>query len=119
MENLMNKVPPAQLEIVKGAVDLLVLQTLAWGPSHGFAVAKWVAEQTGGALVVEDAALYQALHRLERKALVEAEWGISDTGRRVRLYTLTDAGRSHLQSQRVYWRSFTSAISLLLDAAPA
>lgn len=111
--------PTPSLELVKGAVDLLVLQALSWGPSHGFAIAKWVAARTDGALVVEDAALYQALHRLERKSLVEAAWGISDSGRRVRLYTLTDDGRSHLQSQRVYWRSFTSAISLLLDAAPA
>lgn len=110
---------PDSLELVKGAVDLLVLQALAWGPSHGFAIAKWVAERTGGALVVEDAALYQALHRLERKAQVAAEWNVSDTGRRVRVYTLTDTGRSHLVSQRAYWRSFTSALTLLLDAAPA
>jgi transcriptional regulator len=115
----MHDVPPAQLEIVKGAVDLLVLQTLAWGPSHGFAVSKWVAAQTGGALVVEDAALYQALHRLERKEMVEAEWGISDTGRRVRLYTLTKAGLAYLSSQRTYWRRFTAAITGLLDAVPA
>jgi len=110
--------PTPSLELVKGAVDLLVLQALAWGPSHGFAIAKWVAARTEGELVVEDAALYQALHRLERKELVDAEWGISESGRRVRLYTLTDAGWSHLQSQRIYWRRFTSAISLLLDAAP-
>ena len=115
----MNEAPPAQLEIVKGAVDLLVLQTLAWGPSHGFAIAKWVAGRTEGTLVVEDAALYQALHRMERKDLVDAEWGVSDTGRRVRVYTLTEMGQRHLQTQRVYWRRFTGAMTQLLDAVPA
>ncbi len=114
----MNPQPPA-LELVKGTVDVMVLQTLAWGPSHGFAVAKWVAERSNGALVVEDAALYQALHRLERRKMVEAEWGTSDTGRRVRIYTLTGEGRTYLRSQRVYWRQFTAAVTLLLDAGPA
>lgn len=109
--------PPVGL--VKGAADLLVLQALSWGSSHGFAITKWIAARTDGALAVEDAALYQALHRLERKSLVAAEWGTSDTGRRVRLYTLTPAGQAHLRDQRQYWRSFTAAIALVLEPNPS
>jgi transcriptional regulator len=111
--------PSPPVGLVKGAADLLVLQALSRGISHGFAISKWIASQTEGALAVEDAALYQALHRLERKALVEAEWGVSDTGRKVRLYTLTPGGESHLRDQRRYWRSFTAALALVLEPTPS
>ena len=84
--------PP--LPLVQGTLDLLVLRTLASGPSHGYGVATAVHERTGGDLAVEDAALYQALHRLDRKGLVHAEWRQSENNRRARYYELTPRAAS-------------------------
>jgi transcriptional regulator len=105
--------------LLQGTVELLLLRALQPGPAHGYTISRWVRERTDGVLAMEDAALYQALHRLERKALVEAEWGVSDTGRKVRLYTLTPGGESHLRDQRRYWRSFTAALALVLEPTPS
>lgn len=83
----------AELSLLQGTVDLLVLRALRAGPSHGYAVSRWIRERTEGVIAMEDAALYQALHRLEGKSWVEAEWGVSENNRRARYYTLTAAGR--------------------------
>ena len=84
------------LTLLQGTVDLLVLRALQVGPSHGYAVSRWVRERTDGVLTLEDAALYQALHRLEAKRWIEAEWGLSDSNRRAKYYSLTAAGRKRL-----------------------
>ena len=85
--------PSAPLDLLQGTVDILVLQTLAWGPMHGYAVASWIRQRTDGVLELEDAPLYKALHRLERQGYVEAEWGVSENNRRARYYQLTPTGR--------------------------
>ena len=81
---------------LQGTVELLVLKVLSRAPLHGYGIAKWIGEETGGVLELEDAALYQGLHRMEDKGWIEAEWGRTDTGRRAKLYRLTDQGRARL-----------------------
>jgi transcriptional regulator len=103
------------LPLVPGTLDLLVLRTLATGAAHGYGIATQIEERTGGQLKVEDAALYQALHRLLRQDLVEAEWGPSENNRRARYYTLTAAGRQRLREETANWRRYTSAVDAVLE----
>ena len=109
--------PTPPLPLLQGSLDLLVLGALASGPTHGYGVATLVRERSAGALQVEDAALYQALHRLERKGLVAAEWGISDNNRRARFYELTRDGRKRLRSDAANWHRYAQAVSAVLDGA--
>jgi len=105
------------LSLVQGTLDLLVLRVLASGPRHGYGVAGAITEHTGGDLVVEDAALYQALHRLDAQGLVAAEWGPSENNRRARYYTLTPAGRKRLRQGTANWRRYARAVEAVLDHA--
>jgi transcriptional regulator len=105
------------LPLLQGTLDLLVLQTLAAGAAHGYGIATLVHERTGGDLAIEDAALYQALHRLERKGLLEAEWGPSENNRRARYYALTPAGRARLRQETASWRRYTRAVEAVLQGA--
>jgi PadR family transcriptional regulator len=105
---------PTALPLVQGTLDLLVLRTLAAGPMHGYGIASLVDERTRGELVIEDAALYQALHRLDRQGLVDAEWRASDNNRRARYYTLTPAGRRRLREDTANWRRYTRAVDAVL-----
>jgi transcriptional regulator len=107
----------APLTLVPGTLDLLVLRTLARGPLHGYAVATAIGERTGGELAVEDGALYQALHRLDRQGLVEAEWGPSANNRRARYYTLTADGRKRLREETAAWRRYARAVDAVLEGA--
>jgi transcriptional regulator len=108
-------VAPSRLSLVQGTLDLLVLRALASGPMHGYGIATLVSERTDGDLVIEDAALYQSLHRLERQGLVDAEWGPSDNNRRARFYTLTAAGRRRLRDEMASWRRYSRAIEAVLQ----
>jgi transcriptional regulator len=105
------------LPLLQGTLDLLVLRTLAAGAVHGYGIATLVHERTGGDLAIEDAALYQALHRLERKGLLEAEWGPSENNRRARYYALTPAGRARLRHETASWRRYTRAVEAVLQGA--
>jgi transcriptional regulator len=107
--------PP--LPLLQGSLDLLVLGALSAGATHGYGVATRVSERSGGALAVEDAALYQALHRLERKGLVAAEWGASDNNRRAKFYELTSEGRKRLRADAANWRRYAQAVSAVLEGA--
>lgn len=107
----------ASLPLVQGTLDLLVLRTLAAGASHGYGIATTIHECTGGTLSVEDAALYQALHRLDRQGLVEAEWAPSENNRRARYYTLTPAGRARLREETANWRRYSRAVETVLQGA--
>ena len=109
----------AGLELVKGTLDVLILKTLSWGPLHGYAVSRWIRQQTEGVLEVEDAALYQALHRLERRKLIEAEWGVSENNRRAKYYQLTALGRKQLRQESATWRTYAQAVFQILDAQRA
>jgi PadR family transcriptional regulator len=102
------------LPLLQGTLDLLILGAIRPKPIHGYAVATAIEERSGGELRVEDAALYQALHRLERQGYVDAEWGASENNRRARYYTLTPEGRRRLADQKAYWRRYARALDLML-----
>ena len=97
-----------------GALDALILKTLARGPSHGYAIARFIEDTTGDAVPIEEGSLYPALYRLERRRLVDAEWGTSELGRRAKLYRLTEAGRRHLAAEVATWKRFSAGVSKLL-----
>lgn len=103
------------MPLVQGTLDLLVLRTLAAGAMHGYGIATLVQDQTAGALVIEDAALYQALHRLDRQGLVDAEWRPSENNRRARYYSLTAAGRKRLRDEIANWRRYARAVDAVLE----
>jgi PadR family transcriptional regulator, regulatory protein PadR len=103
------------LALMQGTLDLLVLRTLASGPHHGYGIATLIHQRTEGDLAVEDAALYQALHRLDRQDLVQAEWRQSENNRRARYYTLTPAGRNRLRAEAANWRRYSRAVDAVLQ----
>src|SRR6185436_5616747 len=107
--------PKPPVSLLQGSVDLPVLGVLFADPTHGYGVATIVRERTAGALEIEDAALYQALHRLERRGLVSAEWGLSDNNRRARFYELTAEGRKRLRADAANWRRFAKAVAAMLE----
>jgi PadR family transcriptional regulator PadR len=104
------------LEVVQGTLDVLILKTLSWGPMHGYGVSRWIRQRTRDELAVEDAALYQALHRLERKGWVESAWGLSENNRRAKYYRLTPPGRAQLRTGTATWRRYVGAVTSVLDA---
>src|SRR5687767_15306094 len=103
------------LTLLQGTVDLLVLRALQPGPTHGYAVSRWVRDRTDGVLAIEDAALYQALHRLEARGLIDAEWGLSDNNRRAKYYNLTADGRSRLRAEVSTWKRYAAAMVKVLE----
>ena len=107
----------APLALVQGTLDLLVLRTLAAGPMHGYGIATLVRDRTSGELAIEDAALYQALHRLDRQGMVDAEWRASENNRRARYYTLTPTGRKRLREETANWRRYARAVDAVLIGA--
>jgi PadR family transcriptional regulator, regulatory protein PadR len=103
--------------LLHGALDALILKTLARGPSHGYAIARYIEDATGDAVLVEDGSLYPALYRLERKGLLEAEWGVSELGRRAKVYRITEAGRAQLAAEMATWKKFAGGVSRILFAS--
>jgi transcriptional regulator len=108
---------PAPLLLVPGTVDLLVLRALQHGPAHGYTVSRFIRERTEGVLAMEDAALYQALHRLEARGWVEAEWGVSENNRKAKFYALTAEGRRQLRTEVTLWRQYVNAVSKVIEPA--
>ena len=103
------------MDLLPGTVDVVILRALAWQSMHGYGISRFVRDRTTGALVVDGAALYQALHRLERKRWVRASWGVSEHNRRAKFYELTTKGREQLQRQSETLRSYIAALQLMLD----
>lgn len=103
------------MELMKGTLDMLVLQTLAHETMHGYGVSEWIRGRTNGTLQVQDAALYQALRRLEEKGMLAAEWGVSENNRRARYYRLTAAGRRLLRMETSAWRRYADAVFQVLE----
>jgi PadR family transcriptional regulator len=101
--------------LLQGTVGLLILRALLSGPAHGYAITRWIHARTDGVLVMEDAALYQALHRLESRGWVEAEWGLSENNRRAKYYALTAKGRRQLKSETAAWRRYADAMLKVID----
>ena len=104
------------VEVLKGTLDVLILKALSWGPAHGYGVTRWLERTTEGALQVEEGALYPALHRLERRGWIVAEWGLSENNRRAKFYELTDEGRQQLQERISSWERFAASMSKVLTA---
>jgi PadR family transcriptional regulator PadR len=103
------------IDLLQGTVDVLILRTLAWEPMHGYAISRWIRERSEGILAIEGAALYQALHRLERKRCVAPSWGVSDNNRRAKFYQLTTDGRRQLRSETATWRTYADAVTRVLS----
>ena len=106
------------LPLLKGTLDLLVLKALSWGPMHGFGIAKRLEEHAEGEVEIDDSALYQALHRLEERALVAATWGVTENSRRARYYRLTSAGRAHLRAEAESWHRYARLVGRILAITP-
>jgi len=106
-------------DLFTGTLDLLILKAVSWGPRHGYAIGRWIRETTSDEIVVQEGALYPALHRLERRGWLAEEWGITDTGREAKYYSLTTAGRAQLRAESKRWSRFSSAIGRVLVSTPA
>ena len=103
--------------LVRGTLDVLVLKSLSWGPRHGYAVAEWIKTITDEELLVEEGPLYTALHRLERKGWLSAEWGYSENNRRAKFYQLSASGRRQLRAEVSTWERYVRAVSKALVAS--
>lgn len=106
----------SDLTLIQGTLDVLILKTLTWGPRHGYAIARWIKDTSGETLDVEDRALYLALHRLEDREWVDAEWGATEGNRRAKFYRLTTAGRRRLRAEVDRLRTYNKALFKVLDA---
>lgn len=108
-----------QADLLPGTLDMLILKAVSLGALHGYGVLLRIAQMTHGALQIEQGALYPALYRLERRGLLDAEWGTSDNNRRARFYTLTVAGRKRLREETDSWNRTAAAIATALKARPS
>ena len=108
--------PDPNVDILRGTLDLLVLRAVSWGPSHGYAVARWIEQATDDVLQVGEGTLYPALHRLEERGWIDAEWGTSENNRRAKYYSLTARGRRALADETATWRKYAAAVFAALDA---
>jgi transcriptional regulator len=106
--------PQLSKDRLHGTLDVLVLKTLSWGPRHGYAIARWLEDTTDDVIQVEEGSLYPALYRLERRGLIEAEWGTSEIGRKAKIYRLTPAGRRQLRAETADWAAFVRVVSAVL-----
>jgi PadR family transcriptional regulator PadR len=106
----------AKLELFRGTLDVLILKSLIWGPQHGYSITDFIRRRSDDVLLVEEGTLYPALWRLERKLLVEAEWGLSENNRKAKFYKLTSAGRRRLQQESNNWEAYVAAVAKVLGA---
>jgi len=109
----------SELTILRSSVDLIILKALSWGPRHGYAIAEWIDHATRATILIEEGTLYPALHRLERKGWVDAEWGVSENNRRAKFYDLTRAGRAQLRRETPTWLRHADAIASALRSPSA
>jgi PadR family transcriptional regulator len=112
------KMPDASVEVLRGTLDLLILKAVSWGPMHGYGVARWIEHATSDVLQIEEGSLYPALHRLEARGWIGAEWGTSTNNRRAKFYVLTTKGRSQLRVEAATWSRFAQAVFAALEAPP-
>ena len=107
----------ADLDLLQGTLDLLILKALTWGSKHGYAVASWVRDTTDDKLKVEEGALYTALHRMEQRGWLDSEWGLSENNRKAKYYQLTAQGRKQLRLQTERWTEYAGAVFKVLRTA--
>lgn len=104
------------IDVLQGSLDLLVLRALHWGPRHGYDILNWLRDATDGTLRIADAALYPALHRMEARRLISAEWGLSENNRRAKYYSLTDQGKRALRAEARQWNQYAAVVARILSA---
>jgi transcriptional regulator len=110
--------PLSRIELLQGTLDLIILQTLRWGPRHGYGISQLIRAGSKDVLQVDTGSLYPALHRLERQKFISAEWQTSENKQRVRVYSLTDRGRKQLAAERSKWAQISEAIAGLMKPVP-
>lgn len=110
---------PQPTPLLKGTLDVLVLKALSWNAMHGFEITVWLEDHSAGHLAVDDGALYQALHRMEERRQIAAEWGITENNRRARYYKLTPAGRAHLRAESASLVRYARTVMAILAERPA
>jgi transcriptional regulator len=110
--------PDSNIEVLRGTLDMLILKALTGGPIHGYAVARWIEQATNDVLRIEEGSLYPALHRLETRGWIGAEWGASENNRRAKFYRLTAKGRAQLRVEKATWTRFANAVFAALEAPP-
>jgi PadR family transcriptional regulator PadR len=108
-----------RIDLPQGTLDLLILKTVALEPQHGWAISERIQQISSAVLCVQQGSLYPALHRLERRGWISAQWGASENNRRAKYYELTKAGRKQLESETDAWRKLTLAVGQVLDTAEA
>ena len=113
----MTRKAPSRVDLLQGTLDVLLLRTLSAGPRHGHAIAQHIHRTSEDLLQVETGSLYPALHRLEAKGWIAAEWALSDKGKRARYYRLTALGRRQLDREQSKWHAFSRAMGLILNPA--
>jgi transcriptional regulator len=104
------------LGLLQGTLDVMILKALSWGPMHGFGVAKWIHLTTDDVLQIEDGALYPALHRMEHRGLIDADWDLTENKRRAKYYRLTPKGRQQLRARTSSWDRYSAAVSKVIHA---
>ena len=102
-------------DLVHGPLHLMILKTLLWGPMHGYAIARWIRHVTDDVLQIEEGSLYPALHRMEKRGWIAADWGLSENNRRAKFYHLTEDGRAHLSAESPNWLRFAKAVGTVLQ----
>ena len=104
------------MPLIKGTLDVIVLKTLSWGPMHGFEISRWIEDRSRDQFTIENAALLQALHRLEERRLLTGAWGVTENNRRARYYSITPAGKAALKQEADAWRGAIAALGDILSA---
>jgi PadR family transcriptional regulator, regulatory protein PadR len=104
------------IDLLQGTLGVLILKSVSHGPLHGYGIARWIEQVTGDDVLIEDGSLYPALHRLQAMKLLTSAWAISDSGRRVKRYTITEQGRAQLRAESRRWTRFSTAVSRALGA---
>ena len=116
MPTARSNVEAPDIGLLQGTLDLMILKALSWGPMHGFAVAKWIRSTTDDVLQIDDGALYPALHRMEHRGLIDADWDLTENKRRAKYYRLTAKGRQELRVRATSWDRYASAVSKVIHA---
>jgi len=103
-------------DLFTGTLDILILKSVAPGPLHGYAIGRWIRQQSKDVLQIDEGVLYPALHRLARRELLASKWGLTDTGRRARFYSITPAGKEQLQAEHARWTEYSKAVRAVLES---